>query len=90
VELAELLTDALHDGLLTPEEAQLIARSRIGGQTIADLAVQRRQGTRTLWHRRRRAELRLAAAQAVPLAESGSRSGGHPMVTVGDDRESRQ
>lgn len=71
VELAELLTDALHDGLLTPEEAQLIARSRIGGQTIADLAVQRRQGTRTLWHRRRRAELRLVAAQAVPLANQG-------------------
>ena len=66
VELAEVLVDAVHDGTLSFQDAQLIARSRIGGQRVADIAAVDRLGTRALWDRRQRAERRLA--QRSPAA----------------------
>jgi hypothetical protein len=60
VELAELLRDAVEDGTLAPADAELIARSRIAGDRIADIARHRGLQPRTLWDRRQRAERALA------------------------------
>jgi hypothetical protein len=60
-ELAEVLADAVDDGILDLRDARLIAQSRIGGQRVADLATRYRVGSRTLWDRRQRAERRLAS-----------------------------
>ena len=62
VELAELLSDAVDDGVLVRDDAELIARSRIAGHRVADIAAHHRLGSRTLWDRRHRAERTLAAA----------------------------
>ncbi len=62
VELAEVLLDAVDDGVLDRDDAVVIARSRIAGDRVADLAEHRRLGARTLWDRRHRAERTLAAA----------------------------
>jgi hypothetical protein len=64
VELAEVLVDAVDDGILERADAELIARSRIAGDRVADIAAHRRLGSRTLWDRRHRAERTLAAAIA--------------------------
>jgi hypothetical protein len=64
LELAEVLKDAVADGLLEAQDAQLIARSRIAGHRVADIARHHRLGTRALWDRRQRAEARLATAFA--------------------------
>jgi hypothetical protein len=61
-ELVEVLLDAVDDGVLGQEDARLIARSRIGGHRMADIAAHRRIASRTLWDRRHRAERALAAA----------------------------
>jgi hypothetical protein len=61
VELADVLTDAVDDGVLDLRDARLIAQSRIGGQRVADLAARQHIGSRTLWDRRQRAERRLAS-----------------------------
>jgi hypothetical protein len=61
-ELAEVLTDAVDAGVLDLGDAQLIARSRIAGHRVEDIAAHHRLGTRALWDRRQRAERRLAAA----------------------------
>jgi hypothetical protein len=61
-ELAEVLLDAVDDGVLDHEDAMLIARSRISGHRVADIAAHRRIAARTLWDRRHRAERALAAA----------------------------
>ena len=61
-ELAEVLRDAVDDGVLAHEDAMLIARSRIGGHRVADIAAHRRMASRTVWDRRQRAEWALAAA----------------------------
>jgi DNA-directed RNA polymerase specialized sigma24 family protein len=63
-ELAQVLADAVNDGVLGLEDAQLIAQSRIGGHRVADIAAGHRLGTRALWDRRQRAEARLAAMVA--------------------------
>jgi hypothetical protein len=60
VELAEVLQDAVQSGLLEATDAQLIARSRIAGHRVADIAHHHRLGTRALWDRRQRAEQKLA------------------------------
>jgi hypothetical protein len=60
VELAEVLRDAVDEGVLCRDDAQLIARSRIAGHRIADIATHHRLGSRTLWDRRQRAERVLA------------------------------
>jgi hypothetical protein len=62
VELAEVLLDAVDDGVLDRDDAMLIARSRIAGHRVADIAAHHRQGARTLWDRRHRAERALATA----------------------------
>jgi hypothetical protein len=62
VELADLLHEAVHEGTLRPDDAQLIARSRIAGQPVADIAHHRGLHPRTLWDRRKRAEDALATA----------------------------
>jgi len=62
VELAEVLRDAVDDGILGRDDAELIARSRIAGDRVADIAAHHRLGSRTLWDRRHRAERTLVAA----------------------------
>ena len=62
VELAEVLRDAVADGVLDRDDAELIARSRIAGHRVADIARHHRLGSRTLWDRRHRAERTLVAA----------------------------
>jgi hypothetical protein len=62
VELAEVLRDAVDDGILGRDDAELIARSRIAGHRVADIATHHRLGSRTLWDRRHRAERTLVAA----------------------------
>jgi hypothetical protein len=61
VELGEVLRDAVSEGIVGPEDAELIARSRIAGDRVADIAHRRGLRPRTLWDRRQRAELALAA-----------------------------
>jgi hypothetical protein len=61
-ELAEVLRDAVDDGILGRDDAELIARSRIAGHRVADIATHHRLGSRTLWDRRHRAERTLVAA----------------------------
>jgi hypothetical protein len=65
VELAELLADAVAAGIVDRDDAELIARSRIAGHRVADIATQRGLRPRTLWDRRQRAESTLVAALAA-------------------------
>jgi hypothetical protein len=65
VELSTLLHDAVADGIVERGDAELIARSRIAGHRVADIAHHRGLGARTLWDRRQRAELALVAAHAT-------------------------
>jgi hypothetical protein len=58
--LAGVLVDAIADGTITRPDAELIARTRIAGETIHTLAHERRRTPRTLWHRRQHAEHALA------------------------------
>lgn len=62
VELAGLLRDALHDGVIDAGQAELIARSRIAGHRLSDLSSERGIPRRTLFARRQRAEHALSAA----------------------------
>ncbi|HEV7762372.1 MAG TPA: hypothetical protein VGO78_25360, partial [Acidimicrobiales bacterium] len=62
VELADVLRDAVDEGVLDRDDAELIARSRIAGHRVADIARHHRLGSRTLWDRRHRAERSLVAA----------------------------
>jgi len=63
IELTEVLADAVAAGIVDRDDAELIARSRIGGQRVADIAQHRGLRPRTLWDRRQRAELALASAR---------------------------
>jgi hypothetical protein len=63
LELAEVLADAVADGTLAAADAQLIARSRIAGDRIGDIAHHRGLQPRTLWDRRQRAERTLVATR---------------------------
>ncbi|HET6949396.1 MAG TPA: hypothetical protein VFI47_03415 [Acidimicrobiales bacterium] len=72
-ELAEILRDAVAAGVVDADDAEIIARSRIGGDRVADLAARRGLRPRTVWDRRQRAERALAAARlhdGVPLSAS--------------------
>ncbi|HEV7760207.1 MAG TPA: hypothetical protein VGO78_14500 [Acidimicrobiales bacterium] len=62
VELAQVLREAVDDGVLNRDDAELIARSRIAGHRVADIARHHHLGSRTLWDRRHRAERTLVAA----------------------------
>lgn len=64
VELTELLREAVAAGVVERDDAELIARSRIAGHRVADIATQRGLRPRTLWDRRQRAELSLMAMAA--------------------------
>jgi hypothetical protein len=63
VELTEVLADAVAAGIVERDDAELIARSRIGGQRVADIAQHRGLRPRTLWDRRQRAEDALVSAR---------------------------
>jgi hypothetical protein len=65
LELSELLHDAVADGIVERGDAELIARSRIAGHRVADIAHHRGLRPRTLWDRRQRAEHALVAAHAA-------------------------
>ena len=65
IELSELLHDAVSAGIVERDDAELIARSRIAGHRVADIAHHRGLRPRTLWDRRQRAELALVAARAA-------------------------
>ncbi len=65
IELGELLQDAVADGIVDRGDAELIARSRIAGDRVADIAQHRGLRPRTLWDRRQRAEDALVAARAA-------------------------
>jgi hypothetical protein len=71
-ELQELLAEAVADGIVAPDDAEIIARSRIGGARVADLAAVRGLRPRTVWDRRQRAEQALVAAHhgRQPLSAS--------------------
>jgi hypothetical protein len=64
VELSEVLHDAVADGIVERGDAELIARSRIAGHRMADIAHHRGLRPRTVWDRRQRAERALVAALA--------------------------
>jgi hypothetical protein len=70
VELAELLRDAVHDQVISPQDAELIAASRIRGARVADIAARRGSRPRTLWDRRQRAEQALATAATTRLRQA--------------------
>jgi hypothetical protein len=61
-ELTEVLRDAVADGIVGADDAEVIARTRIRGDRVADLAAGRGVRPRTLWDRRQRAELALVTA----------------------------
>jgi hypothetical protein len=65
LELAEVLLDAVHDEIIDADDAALIARSRIGGDRVADIAEHRGSRPRTLWDRRLRAENTLITAHTA-------------------------
>jgi hypothetical protein len=62
-ELAALLSEAIASGVLSVEEAGLIARSRIGGTSLTELDPHSR--LRTIQRRRQTAERRLATSLAA-------------------------
>lgn len=62
-ELADVLADAVGDGLISATDAELIARSRISGDRMADIANERGLAARTVWDRRQRAEAALEATR---------------------------
>jgi hypothetical protein len=65
-ELAQVLTDAVAEGTIDPADAQLIARTRIAGHTVDDIATERDRTPRTMWHRRKKAEATLATTTLRP------------------------
>lgn len=64
VELAEVLVDAVADGLVSHADAELIAASRIAGTSLQEIALRRGAKLRTLQWRRKRAEAVLAGGVA--------------------------
>ena len=65
LELADALADAVGQGLVTSDDAELIAVSRIGGTSLREVARRRGAKLRTLQWRRKRAEALLAARAGV-------------------------
>ncbi|HEX8802688.1 MAG TPA: hypothetical protein VF743_00805 [Acidimicrobiales bacterium] len=61
VELVEVLVDAVASGVVSMGDAELVAASRIGGVSLAEIARRRGAPLRTLQWRRQRAEAALAA-----------------------------
>jgi hypothetical protein len=75
LELVEVLVEAVQDQVIDAADARLIARSRIGGDRIADLASHRGSRPRTLWDRRQRAEHALVSAHAARAGAHAARGG---------------
>jgi hypothetical protein len=65
IELAQVLADAVEDGVIAAGDAELIAASRIAGVRLADIADARGTHVRTLQYRRRHAEQALVTAAAA-------------------------
>jgi hypothetical protein len=71
-ELADVLAEAVATGTIGQADAELIARSRIAGHSINDIADDRGRTPRTMWHRRQHAEAALASAlRPVPDPAGG-------------------
>jgi len=68
LELVDVLADAVRDGLVTPDDAELIAASRIAGTSLSEIARRRGAKLRTLQWRRKRAEAALTALAPAPAA----------------------
>jgi hypothetical protein len=64
-ELAGVLRDAVAAGVVDPDDAEVIFRTRVAGDRVEDLALHRGLRPRTLWNRRQRAERALVTAQAA-------------------------
>jgi hypothetical protein len=62
IELTHLLRDAIHNGVIDSTQGELIARSRIAGRPLAQLASERGMPRRTLFAHRQRAERALSTA----------------------------
>lgn len=73
LELFEVLADAVTHGLLARADAQVIARTRIAGHRIEDIATTHSLTARTLWARRKRAERALSSG-ASRLGPPGASS----------------
>ena len=77
---------AISQGVVSGQDAALIALTRLGGMRIAELARQRGASASTLSSRRRRAE---AAIRRHLMERSGQEErGGHPLIRndAGRDR----
>jgi hypothetical protein len=61
LELADVLRDAVADGVISADEAHIIAASRIAGRRLADMAEERGASLRTLQKHRQAAEAALHA-----------------------------
>jgi hypothetical protein len=59
-----VLTDAVEDGVVTRGDAELIAKSRIAGTSLREIARRSGAALRTLQWRRKRAEAVLVGAGA--------------------------
>jgi DNA-directed RNA polymerase specialized sigma24 family protein len=68
LELAEVLAEAVRDGLVSAADAELIAASRIAGVPLAEIAARRGAKLRTLQWRRRRAEATLSSSASLVAA----------------------
>jgi hypothetical protein len=68
LELADVLADAVADGVVSAADAELIAASRIAGVRLADIARRRGASVRTLQWRRRQAEGALSAVAGLVAA----------------------
>jgi hypothetical protein len=66
-ELADVLADAVKACVITPDDARLIAQTRIAGHRVQDLATNTTARPRTLWDRRQRAEATLTAQALTVL-----------------------
>jgi hypothetical protein len=65
LELADLLSEAVAEGVIDKADAALIAASRIGGRRLAELARERGAALRTVQKHRHRAEAALVARRAA-------------------------
>jgi hypothetical protein len=66
LELVDVLTDAVDAGVVTRGDAELIARSRIAGTSLREIARRSGSALRTLQWRRKRAEAVLVGAGRSP------------------------
>lgn len=55
-ELADILHEAVEEGIIAAEDAAVVARSRIHGHRLADIGVERDMSERTVYSHRQRAE----------------------------------